>query len=89
MPWPIAKSRMEVQRAPDCDMNAMRPRRGMPAANDAFSFNTVSIMPRTFGPTMRMPYFLAISMTCCSSAFPCGPVSRNPAVMITAPLTPR
>ena len=39
MPWPIAMSRMEVQSAPDCDMKAILPRRGMPAAKEAFSLH--------------------------------------------------
>ena len=55
MPWPSAMSRMEVHSAPDCDMKAILPRRGIPAANDAFSLSTVSMMPNTFGPTIRMP----------------------------------
>ena len=62
---------------------------GMPAAKEAFSLHTVSMMPRTFGPTSRMPYFRAISMHCCSNALPAGPTSRKPAVMITAPFKPR
>ncbi len=44
-----------MQSAPDCDMKAIRPRSGMPAANDALSLSTVSMMPSTLGPTIRIP----------------------------------
>ncbi len=43
---------MEVQRAPDCDIKAASPLRGMEAANEAFMGVMVSMSPRQFGPSM-------------------------------------
>ncbi len=78
---PIAQSRIAVPNAPDCDMKAMSPFSGMPAAKEALSFSGVLIRPRQFGPMMRMPFSRATSTTLRSSSAPSRPVSLKPAVM--------
>lgn len=50
-PLGLAPSRMAVQSAPDCDINAIWPGLGISAANEAFSLVVVSVeFPRQFGP---------------------------------------
>src|SRR3972149_3194593 len=53
IPLPIAKSRMAVQRAPDCEKKAIDPGIGVPAEKEAFSLACVLMIPRQFGPTAR------------------------------------
>src|SRR3972149_2933315 len=53
IPMPIAQSRMAVQRAPDCEKNAIDPGIGVPAEKEACSLACVLMTPRQFGPTAR------------------------------------
>jgi hypothetical protein len=66
----------------------MRPLSGMPAAKLALRALAVLITPRQFGPTTRMPYRWAISITSRSNWRPSAPVSRKPAVIMMAAPTP-
>ncbi|BAA29858.1 272aa long hypothetical protein [Pyrococcus horikoshii OT3] len=54
----------------------------------AFKSTWVFIIPTQFGPMILIPYLWAISTSSFSSLFPSSPVSPNPAVIITTPLTP-
>ena len=77
-----------MHRAPDCDMKAIEPIEGVPAANEAFIGTKGSITPRQLGPMIRMPYRRAMSSSSLSLLAPSSPASRNPALITTAPLAP-
>ena len=83
-----AQSSVAVQIAPDCDISAILPLCAMDAAKDAFRFDVVSIRPRQFGPSIRMPYFVAIATHSRSSFAPSTPDSLNPAEITITFLTP-
>ena len=83
-----AQSRIAVSRAPDCEMKPTRPGLAMPAANVAFIAPTGFMIPRQFGPRTRIPWRRAFSRTWRSSSTPSGPISLNPALMITTARTP-
>ena len=74
--------------APLWEMNAM-----LPGLGDWWTY-VVSmprggmIMPRQFGPMIRVPWLRAMETIRSSRAFPCSPISLNPAVMMTAIGTP-
>jgi len=83
-----AQSRMAVPSAPDWVMMETLPRGGISLAKDALHREIVLMMPRQLGPTIRMPYCVAICFTSFSSRAPSGPTSLNPAEMITRFLMP-
>ena len=85
---PLAQSSRIVPIAPDCDVTATWPGIGKSSVNVAFRRLRVLITPRQLGPSTLMPYLEAISPTRRSSSAPSGPVSRNPADMMTATFTP-
>src|SRR5713101_3785935 len=68
----------------------MEPSKGICEANEALSLTSgsVLIVPRQFGPTIRMEYFCAREATWSSSAAPSCPISLKPAEITMRPLTP-
>ena len=89
MPSSIAQSSTEVHSAPDWEMKPMCPLAGVAAAKLAFRWMPGTMMPRQFGPRIRMPSNLRCSSrTCSSSLRPSSPISRKPAEMITMPRVP-
>ncbi len=87
-PW--ATSRTAVHSAPDWEMKAMLPGRGILVAKLAFMDTSWSVLitPRQLGPTRGMSARLAASFSRLSSSTPWPPTSLKPAVMTTAPLAP-
>ncbi|MFT5323163.1 MAG: hypothetical protein ACI8P0_001010 [Planctomycetaceae bacterium] len=84
-----AQSRIDVPRAPDCEMNAICPAAGIVDAKLALSFTCGAITPRQFGPTIRMPSnSRTVASSFCSRASPAGPVSRKPADRTMTPRIP-
>ena len=89
MPSSNAQSSTEVHSAPDCEMKPMCPLAGVAAAKLAFRLIPGTMMPRQFGPRIRMPSNFRCSWRTSSSSFrPSAPISRNPAEMITIPRVP-
>ena len=82
------QSRIAVHMAPLWLISATVPGRAMVCAKVAFSPVTGHITPKQFGPMMRIRVGRAAERTCRSSSNPRWPASRNPAEIITAPLTP-
>jgi hypothetical protein len=83
------QSSTAVQRAPDCEMNAILPLWAIPAAKVALSPEIGFITPRQLGPITRILPRLASRKICCSSATPGAPISLNPAEMMIAPGIPK
>ena len=81
---PMAQSRMAVQRAPDWEKNPISPTGGIPAAKVAFRQLLVSITPRQFGPTTRIPSSRTRVRRAFSSAAPSPPTSLKPAEITMA-----
>ncbi len=81
---------MAMPRAPDCDDMATLPGGGNRGPNCPFRLTAGSVFstPMQLGPTIRMPPDLTTSSSSLSRASPAVPVSENPAVIITMPLTP-
>lgn len=70
-------------------MKAICPFCGVEAAKLAFKEMPGTMIPRQFGPRIRMPSNLAFSASTCSSNLrPSVPISRKPAEMITIPRVP-
>ncbi len=82
------QSSTAVSSAPLWLTNPTDPGTAMPAANVAFRPLAVFMTPRQLGPTTRMSAARAIDSTWRSSSAPAGPISRKPAEMMMAPLTP-
>ena len=83
-----AQSRTAVTSAPDWLTKPTLPGRAMPFAKVALNPATGFMIPRQFGPTIRIPLARAVSRMRPSSARPSGPVSLNPAEMMIAARTP-
>ena len=77
-----------MHRAPLWLMKPRFPGARMDAANVAFRPVSGFIKPRQFGPMIRIRPRRASVRISCSSLRPAAPVSRKPAVMMTAALTP-
>ena len=89
MPSSMAQSSTEVHSAPDWEMKPMCPFLGVAAAKLALRLSPGTMIPRQFGPMIRMPSNLHCSRrTCSSSFFPSSPISRKPAEITTSPLMP-
>jgi hypothetical protein len=90
----FAQSSTAVTSAPDWLTKPTLPRPAMPFAKVALNPATGFMIPRQFGPTIRIPLARAVSRMRPSSARPSGPVSLKPAEMMIAarprpPRTPR
>jgi len=85
---PIDRSRMAVQSAPDCERKPMFPFAGVPLEKEAFRRAWVSITPRQFGPTTRIPVARAMEVSSRSRVTPAPPTSLNPAEMAMAAFIP-
>ncbi len=89
MPESMAQSRTEVHNAPDCEMKPIWPGAGVAAAKLAFKWMLGTMIPRQFGPRIRIPGNFRCSTRIISSNFrPGSPISRKPAEMMTIPRVP-
>ena len=89
MPRRALSSMSEMPSAPDCVMNATLPGLASTGAKMAFirTAGLVLATPMQLGPTMRMPYRLAVLTSPASMARPSGPSSAKPALITTRPPT--
>src|SRR3989344_859392 len=69
--------------APLCEMNETFPASGYPEANEALSLCEVLIIPRQFGPRIRIWNLCAILRIRKSNRLPLGPASAKPAEIMT------
>jgi len=86
-----AQSSTVTHTAPDWEIMARPPSRGVRDAKVAFMSYWVLTRPRQLGPKRRIPYRSAMSSTSRSRSFPSLPTSEKPAVMMTqlrAPFSP-
>lgn len=85
-----ASPRMAAPSGPDWQKKPTRPRPGSTEASVAFNDTAGSVlaMPSALGPTTRIPCPRTAATRSRSAANPAGPVSENPAVSTTKPLTP-
>ncbi|BAA30626.1 149aa long hypothetical protein [Pyrococcus horikoshii OT3] len=77
-----------IPRAPLWLINANGPGRTSVGPKVAFNFAGVYTTPNMLGPSILIPYFLAVSTNCCSTFFPSSPSSPNPDEIIGATFTP-
>ncbi len=77
-----------VMIAPLWDINATSPALGETGSNVALIPWCGIMIPRQFGPVILIPCLRAISTTLSSRTAPSPPISRNPAVTMTARRTP-
>ncbi len=85
---PIDRSRRAVHRAPDWERKPMFPFPGAPLEKEALRRAWVSITPRQFGPTTRIPEARATAVSSRSRVTPAPPTSLKPAEMAMAAFIP-
>ncbi len=74
--------------APLWEMKATSPRLGETGSNVALIHWCGIMIPRQFGPMIRIACLRAIAVTSSSRTVPAPPISRNPAVTMMASRTP-
>ena len=77
-----------MRRAPLWEMNPTEPGRAIAPAKVALRPPGGRMMPRQFGPTIRICPARASSRISCSNFTPSSPISLKPAEITTAPFTP-
>ena len=85
VPSDSARFMTAIPSAPDCDMNPIRPSRGLTLANVPFrrTCGSVLTMPMQLGPISRIPDDRQMSTSSAWRWPPSGPASPNPAEITT------